>query len=276
MPYKVTILFEMSTVPSNLAVASVRTSGWSETHWADGALDASDPWLIDLMEKRALLLPRTASIVGVRISIYTLSENRMLPVGSQTAAKRIPGGSGELTDQPQTALLVAFSAVGATNVSRQFLRCIPDITIKGGEYFPSDVFRNAVIGWMNSMRNGNWQFLGRKLTNPSRRLTSLAGGLATFDSPLGAAIGQYVRFSRVIDSVTKLPIKGTFRITQIAVPATYTLEGLQGAAATNSGLGRLDQIALFPYAIGEVKRTVMRKIGRPFAGYRGRASRRRR
>jgi hypothetical protein len=275
MPSKVTYIFNVATQPGDLAVANIHTAGWSESYWQPALIPATFPAINALATKRALLLPSTASIVGVRVAQFTISGNRLLPQGASTSSVRFPGNSAFVTDLPQVSLQCSGRSIAGANTSRFVLRCIPDVMMEGGEYKPTPAFSTALTNFFNLLKGGNgWSFLGRVIANPTFRVDSIAANVLV--SGITLNIDDYVRFLRVINSQGDA-VTGAFRVTAIGGPPVgYTLAGLPaGTSVTGSGLCRLDEIALFNFSDVTFKRAGVRKVGRPSESYRGRASRRR-
>lgn len=272
--YKVSNLFSITTAPTNPANATPHSGGWSEGFWM-----SQDPLpyavaLASLRQKRAALLPKQAAMIGFRVGVYTIDQNKLIPVGSSTGRLLLPGPSSRETDLPQVSLELSVTAVGGPNVSRPILRCIPDDQMKFGEYQPDGPFAGLVTQYRNAFGgNAPWGFIGRDLSFGAVRVKQIvAGVLTTFDPIPGFANGNFIRFIRVIND-SKLPVKGAFSAVAGA-GNTYTLSGYNGGEVTKpSGSCRKDAIRWFPNNAVTVSRGLVRKVGRPSQGYRGRRSR---
>jgi len=274
MDSRVTMVMNMNTTPANLAAAQVHAGGWTESFWAQGGVIATAQKLVNLQTGRARLLPASASIVGLRISNYTLTGNKLFPLGSSISRVRYPGNSSYPTDVPQMALGISAKANGATNSAHFTMRCIPDSQVVGGEYQPSPAFKNSLLLYQADLEQSGWSFLGRDLTKPVQRVLSITAGVVVLDAANGAVVGDYIRFLKVKDS-QGFAVTGAYRVTAFAAPATYTIVGLDaGVVVLNSGLCRVDAIKLFEMDDVQPTRAQVRKIGRPSESYRGRASRR--
>jgi len=270
---KCTLLFQLTTTPPDRTTASPHTGGWSETWWSQTPFSSTDVHWQELVRARALLLPEQASIVGLRFGLYTIVGNRFVPGGSTTGRLQIPGNSGAITDLPQVALEMAGSTNAGANHSRFNLRCIPDVMMQHGEYQPSNAFKRNVVSFGGKLVNGAFCFVGRDLTKPVQRVISIANNVVTVTGLLGAVVGtDSVRLLNVKDNQGN-PVKGAFRIVGLTGFA-YTVIGLDGVTAGESGSARVDAPVLLPFASVIANRAVVRKIGRPFEGYRGRASNR--
>lgn len=274
MPGRVSLLFSVTTQAENAGVAVPHSGGWSESHWVNTPANVTIADIRALAQPRANLLSSLASITGYRIQSFSIVGNKLIPEGSRSGRILIPGGSQAGLNMPQDALSIFMTASGAVNVSRQSLRGMPDDYIVNGEFTPNTGYLSRVRTYMNALVNQGWKFVGRDRTVPNARVLAIAAGVVTLAGPVGGvANNSFLRLNRVFDQ-NGLPVKGTFLITAIA-GNLYTVNGL-GTTVVNvpSGTARIDQIAVFQYGSGEIGRTQVRKIGRPFEQYRGRASRR--
>lgn len=273
-PYtRFSFLFQLTTAPNNREVSISHTGGWSEQHVWPGVLPINHERVIELASRRAALLPSAAQLVGIRRSTFQTNGNKIVPGGSQTSNFRRPGGSW-VTDLPQVSLSLSAIGEGGGNTSRQVLRCVPDAFMVKGEYEPSAAFTTALGRYTQALVDHNWGFMGRNLSSPKLAVFFVLDNQIKFGADLGVAVGGFIRLLNVRDSNTGNALDGTFRVTAIA-GTTYTVEGLpQGAEAHNSGFGRVDEIVLVNIGEVLVGRACVRKIGRPFESYRGRASRR--
>lgn len=273
MPYRVTLLCQLTTAPTQRADASPHTGGWSESFWRAGAVALSDSVVQDLLTRRARLMPTEASIVGVRIGNYNISANKLVPVGSSTGKVERPGYPGLSCDYPGIGLSFAGSSAGVPNASRFAIRGMPDEEIRNGEYTPDSTYKGAVTQFCNTLTNG-WGFIGRDLSVASQKVMSIAGNVVTLAGLIGAVVpGDNMILNRVTDDDDD-PVKGSYYITNVnPVTFAYTLSGFPATTLTSAkGTARVDRIAFFAFSAVSPSRAVGRKVGRPFASYRGRAS----
>jgi len=275
-PYtRFSFLFQIVTDPVNKADAISHIGGWSEQHCWPGVIAGTSPQVASLATKRAVLLPSQASLVGVRRTQFSTSGNKIISSGSQTFGVARPGGTA-VTDLPQVALTLKIASEAGTNSSLQCLRCIPDTFMQRGEFQPSDNYRSLLRLYCDELQNQNWAFMGRDTSQPTAAVTSIVDNKITSSVELGVAVGDYLRLLKVVNSVTGDPISGSFRVTAV-IGKESTVVGLPaGAVALDSGLVRKDVITICNIGRAEFNRAVVRKIGRPFEAYRGRASNRRR
>ena len=272
---RVIFLFQQTTAPDDRTAAQPRTGGWSEGFWAQGVVPIGATGVDRLATKRARMLPAQAAIVGIRAAQYDISGNKVLPKGASTAKVNYPGDATLVCDIPQMAMEMAGTATGAVNASRFCIRGFPDIEVKGGEYTPDDIFKGKMTQYCNEVANGGWGFIGRDLTQAAQRVMKIVGNVVTLQAPIAAVVGQdYLIFRRCYDSSGN-PVTGSFLITAMA-GADVTLGAFPNRTLTvPSGTARVDKIVYCDFDTVAPARIVARKVGRPFASYRGRQSKKR-
>jgi len=282
MAIKITMLFGVTTEAVDPSVSSPHSGGWSESLWTAGTTPLTTTQINTLLTARARLLPKQASIVGLRQGIFTLAENKFLPGQSNAQKVNYPGDATLTCNMPQDSLELTGYSNSSINTNRFRVGCLPDEMITKGEYAPTSSYFLRVNGYCALLAAGGaaYFFPGRVLDNPTRKVMSIipaGGGTATviLSSSLGGTINeQYLRFNRTKDD-DGVAIQGSFLIVGFASPATYTISGWTGQTVTNpSGLARIDQASLFQFRNVVPSRAVVKKIGRPSQGYRGRASKR--
>ena len=281
MSSKVTLIFQLTTSPVDLTLAIPHTGGWTESYWQGANIPSTFPAIAALVNARAALLPQGAAIVGVRVGLYTLAENKFIPNGASTGPVFAPGVQNNSSDVPQMALLCGSTSNEGPNQAKFVLRGIPDGMVQGGEYRPDTAFKGAVTRFFNALTSGGWEFLGRVLANPTVRLYSIqasltAGHVKLQGDPSIYSINKYVRLLRVRDN-DGLPIKGAYQMTSTYVDGSGFDIAVKDDTirSTTGGFMRLDQIGLFAFTQPTFKRVSVRKVGRPYESYRGRASKRR-
>lgn len=275
MPYRYTMICQVSTEPENGENASSHVGGWSESHWHQNAMSSQDGTVRNLLLARARMLPRTATIVGLRIANYEIVNSSLRPLGASTGKLRFPGSPGSITDLPQVALEVSGNS-NAGNSNRFSCRCIPDITMHGGEYQPSGTYKGYVTQFCNLLADNGWGFIGRSLSAPQPKILSIAANVMTTSEGFDPVNGEtLVTFIGVKDTSGR-PVVGNFRVLSQPDDNAYLLEGLpQGLVVGASGYARKLTPVFLDYTTVTPIRAVVRKVGRPFEQYRGRASKRR-
>lgn len=271
---KGTLLFAVTTDPDDRVTASPHSGGWSESHWGN-VNPIVLPFLQQLAQRRANMLPAECSVIGWRNEIFTLTGNKLFPVGATSGRFQYPGMQTPNMNLPQDSLMVSAVTDAAPNATRFNLRGLPDYVIQKGEYQPSPNFKTQFTNYANELINSRWGFIGRVKTGASARVNSINVGVVTLNGAVGGVVNEsYLILNRVYDSNGN-PVTGKFLITLIAGNA-YTVEGLAGVSVTiPSGTARIDSLAFYQYTEITPNRAVIRKIGRPFEQYRGRASARR-
>jgi len=274
MPFKYTTILQLTTAPTIADAASAHIGGWSESHWRNDNPDPAGGAFLNLMQKRAILLPAQAAIVGYRVGSYTLTGNKIYPAGTSTGRIFLPGGTIDC-DVPQMALQLN-SGSNAANSSRIVLRGLPDDLVKNGEYAPFSGYKNALTQFITSLRTNDWGFIGRDLTQPAIRVLGIAGGVLITDGSNAILPGaDWVRFNKVVD-VNGKPVSGSFFVASSPSANHFVLTGLDNTiVAGPNGTVRRDIVARFNYSNITPGRVVVRKVGRPLEQYRGRRSKRR-
>lgn len=275
MPFKLSLIFNFSTNPHDLANARVHTGGYTESFWGRGNFsDTELPFVRALANSRASLLPTTTTITGYRAQQYVVQGNRLIPGGTNSGAINFPGTVSGGTDVPQVALECRAAAVGAANTRKFVIHNLPDSQIGGGEFQPTPAFSGALTRYFNQIVAGFWAFPGRVLSNPSFRVNSIIAGVITLENPFGIAEGNFIRLLKCRD-INGNPVVGSFRVTGVAGNA-FTVAGMPPTTdVLNSGRARLDAVDVFLMTGLQQTRAVSRKVGLPTERYRGRRSKRR-
>lgn len=279
--YKFSMLFNFTSAISTPTAPLHRTAGWSESwYFTDtsvagvlGYFTGSDGRSVrpGLVPKRATLLPLGTAITGYRIQ-------QVSPPGpSQSGAFNYPGIQGNLADVPANALLCKSPGVGVNNIRRFFLRGIPDAFIVEGEFNPSYAYSVDLTGFFLNLFG--IQFRGRDLSQPTFRIVSIVttGGITTVttETPPTFVSGAMVRILRSLDTGRNLR-GGRFQCSGSSIGNTFQIANW-GFGNTTGGSARLDAI-VYPTVDSvnsNFQRILVRRVGRPFGGYRGRRSKRR-
>lgn len=288
MPLRVTMIFSVTTAPTDPTAAAPRTGAWSESFYFQAGGGISLVTLGFLLSRRANLLSKNASLVGIRQANYTISGNKIIPGGASASKVLYPGSNAYTTDVAQASLEIYGRASGFPNANRFRLGGLPDEVVLFGEYQPSPAYKAAVTTYLGALQAGGPPaapvppagFIGRDLNQPSARVLAIAAGVVTVEGAIGGVVGtDYVRLRRVYDD-TNTPVKGSFRMTNAIIVGPNTLYTLAGLSPTvtlthASGTARIDKLVWMSYSSLNPGTCVVKKIGRPFIGYRGRASKKR-
>lgn len=271
--WKYTMIFNSSTNVSGGSVGQ-RTGGWSEGLYSANAPTAEigagtyRSVFEELCSLRARLLPTGFAVVGQRYQ-------QIDPIGgSATGGFNAPGSAGIQADVPQMALFLRLTAAETPNIKPLTLRGLPDARVVEGEYKPESTFTAALQAFVNKLNI--WRFKGRDLTQTPVAITSIdANGLATLDPGNPFVPDDYVRVLRTTD-INGDRQGGRFRVIAPITTSTVTLQGWD-LGECHGGKMRLD-LTIYPLIgaqTANVLRVIVRKVGRPFGQYRGRASTRR-
>jgi len=264
---KCTALFLFTTTDTNKADGN-RSAGWSESYYyptADFAVAANQ--FGQLCRCRAGLLATGGSIIGQR---YQLVD----PVGaSKSGAVGFTGNSGAAADVPQMALLITAEASGTTNKRSLIVRGVPDARVVGGNYSPSTDYDRRLGIFYAGLRNG-WVMRGANMGNQKSPIISIdTTGVVTTSIAHGLAAEQRVQILRTIMPNDRQ--KGGVYTVMAPVTATTFKIAADFTLPTHGGKARKYEIVNPNYGACELQRVVVKKVGRVFFPYRGRASVRR-
>lgn len=271
--YKSSLLFQVTTEPVDKVYATSHSGGWSEGFWTNyqptGAVGAT---IQNWADARALMLPSQMTIVGYRISVYDLTNNKLTPGGTSAGKLIKPGLASWSASNPQAALQLGWPAIAGPNASRIVLRGLPDEVVVNGEFNGSALFRQGLSALAVRIGISQFGWVGRDLSQPSAVVNKIAGNVVTLSQPLaGLGAGDFLRFRKCYNDAGS-PVKGSYLVTA-AAGSDYTIQAyLGGNLTTPSGTARKDVVAFIQGGVPIISRTVVRKIGRPFESYRGRRS----
>jgi hypothetical protein len=278
--YKLSNIFQLTTIATVPAFGVSRTGGWSEGFWVNGDPNVFLPLWSSVQIARARMLPAQASIVGTRAQAYTISQNKLLPGGTSSGTVLVPGNPAYPCDVPQMNYELPVSGSGVPNSSRLMLRGIPDQFVTTGEFAPTRAFGSAIQAYIDALRQNGFAagWIGRNLVNGAVRVISYKPpvganpGLLTTDAPIpGFANGNFVRFHRVRDDAGN-PVKGSFSASSIGGNQYNLATGPAQTVTQPSGTIRLDQLAFINYGTFNTGEITVRKVGKPTKGFRGRRS----
>lgn len=246
----------------------VRTGGWSESVYFAGSAEEARAAFLILAPLRAQLLPGRFFIDGLTLQV--------VDGGSSTQGLALPGPTEYASDAPQMALQIKMAGMGVVNSRTFALRGIPDAMIKSGEYHPESYFHGAVLSYIGWLAGGDFRFKGRKLSNDLFDIVdiSVAGVLQMVQDESNVDAGDLVQLYHAKDQFGN-SVKGTFTAAKIGAEETLTLIDWAGQHVVK-GKFRIQEHDYFGMKeVGaKIGPAVVRKVGRPFGGYRGRASNR--
>lgn len=273
MPTRMQLIFDIATVPVDLAAARVHVGSFTESVWVSGTFDAVTlARLRALASVRAAILPASASITGYRATDVQIVNGRVIPGATQTGSFNYVGRPGIGNDIPQMALSIKIRSNGVSNVSKFSLHAMADDFIRGGEFVGGPVLTPVITQYLGLLCNG-YSFVGRDRSLPKFRINSITANQINVDGAPTWQVGDTIRLLRVRD-VNNRTVRGAFRIT-VAGLNTFTLAGLPANLVVGAvGQARKEAAVMFQNNSFQIGRATTRKIGRPSESYRGRAARR--
>lgn len=265
---------------------NTKFGGWSESWYKSGALvltPALRQLILDVAVQRARNLGQLAQIIGFRI---TEVDDGQFSTGqalrSLTGALSVVGAGGHAPaaagpgDIPQVAAQCRVQGAGVKNVKNFDLRGLADGDVVGGNIVFA-FLQGGFAAWMNSLVNSGFGFRAIDFSQPLVKIQSISNvGLITLVGNVGYADGQAITLNRVRDTNGK-SVTGTFLIQNSPAANQIQVLGWKGQTVGQSGSLRR-RAYIYPQLGGntwELVGATTRKVGRPSALYRGRASRRR-
>lgn len=260
---KVTHLFELVTEDG-------RAAGWSESWYVDDAPLNALIKMRSLGGARANLMPVFSKIVGARAAILggrSISDNYQ--INGRTRLDR---------DIPQMALSVAVFSAEFAQKKTFSLRGWNDAEVIGGAYSPGQT-RPQLTAYAEQLSVGGFRFRARDVSQPTAAVLSIdATGIYVLGSDVALAVGDFVTLLRVRD-VNGRSVTGNFYVRAV----TSNRQGQLASWPTGVVVGEKGKLRRLAYTYPLVDRTTgirvnriqTRKVGRPFALYRGRAAVRR-
>jgi len=270
MPTKCTLFFEVSTVYGD--DLSYRVGGWSETYYHGGVIDTPsvNDAVVALGNVRAKILPKQASIVASRQQTVTADGK---PGKSKTKLTFIKGNASFDTDVPQMAYAMRGHAAGQ-NMRMMELRCFPDEFVSKGEAKLTDAMTGFLRAYKRKIIDEGWMFRGIKMDVPTVEISTISGGgaITVNDDFVSPGVGKKVQVLRTKVSGTRDDFAGgNFKVLAAADARHITIAGWDGGECENGRL-RAYSHDFFPITSIEDEAIFVRKVGRPFFQYRGRAS----
>jgi hypothetical protein len=219
-----------------------------------------------LLPGRTLVLNNAGTIIGVRLYGGGAGKGQLLNLGYT--------GQAGARDMPGVALQCSATSNTTGQSRRWLLRGIPDDQIIRGEWTPESVHIQAMQGYFASLAGFGW--LAQTNSGQVNVFSVSANGSVTTTAPVGFAVGSIVTFKNVTISSTGLRIGYKGVVTAIGPLNTNFTVGAWPYASGGGGTVGVTGSGFqdFAGATKSVVRATYRKVGRPFAGYRGRASRR--
>lgn len=267
MAIKCTMLINTSTAPTT--GQPIRVGGFSETYYRSGSTIGDDTIgsFADLANLRANFLPVGDTVRYMRFSIVDSPGG-----GTILRVVNKPGSFGG-ADVPQMAMQIAAGSSSSGNKRQLELRGVPDTQVSAGELALTSPFKAAVNAYLNQLV-ANWKFRGRVLNGQTIPIISIAGdGTFLLSAAFTYATGQRVQVLRTTSAGARRR-GGFFFVTKTDDTHGVLLGWPYGA--TVNGKIRLAAIDYFGFQFAgtavDSAVAIVKKVGRPLSGYRGRKS----
>ena len=254
---KATMLFQQTTERG-------RVGGWSETWYKDGTFTAVNTALKALCTARANLLPIDSEIIGQRVQI---------PGGRAFTDNSIfPGQAAKKNDIPQMAAQCRILASNGVNAKIFSMRGVPDDLVVGGDLIPGAA-TPLYTAFGNRLGLDSWQIRSRDNQQPTAGIISIGiDGLFTLTNVIPFAVGDYLTLLHVKNTAGRA-VTGNFYVKTVVNPTQGNFANWPGSAVIEVG-----KVRKLVYVFNNVDkstfrllRVMVRKVGRPFDLYRGRA-----
>lgn len=133
-----------------------------------------------LGQKRAKLLGSAGKIKAIRVSLEKNLAGVMIAGDALLNYVNIQGYASELSDAPDTCLLVTFRTLNGTKRKQMFMRGIWDQVVSfGGQYLPTyGNWQSFFNSWMAQLITSGWGWWGNDVVS-SARLTSYSPNTPT-------------------------------------------------------------------------------------------------
>ena len=260
-----------------------RSSGWSESfYFSDDITGTNWAGALDLVSRaRADLLPSKANIIGARVTaINDAAYSAGEPQRGYTVSNLYPGGwqggphGADNQDMPQVSLIIRGIASGAKNMRTFEIRGMPDDIISQGVYAPSRPYQTRMSAYLRAIAANNMRFRGVDYTKPVGKLVSVdANGNFVFAPTAPLQVNWFIELLRVRD-INNKSVRGVYQIGTVAADGAGKFIGWPGNVVNSSGKVRIRSFTYPLFAADSLQaiRTTVRKVGRPFGLWRGRAS----
>jgi hypothetical protein len=259
--YKITQIFGQTT-------RLQRQSGWSETWYLDATESTAISKADTLNKRRSGFLTRAASITNTRI--------QLLGGRSRLLRTVYPGVLGADQDIPQMALSCICLGQGVLNQKNFQLRGIPDGNVDGGEFTPTQGFQTAFAAYGSALVNEGFRFRAIDLTAAQVAIVSVSNiGVFALAAPLVYNVGSFIQFLRAKNTVNQA-VNGTYYVSAKVDGQNGTFLDWTGGILQLKGKARVKTF-VYPLVAAnslEFTQISVRKVGRPFNLYHGRATKR--
>ena len=270
--YKYTMIFNFNSGISDTNTTPIRTGGWSESYYADDVAQGTQTAFVRLIQARLGICPRGTSISRWRVQ-------QLEPTGP-ASLRRVSFSAPNtwLSDVPQMALKVPFRFSELHRQNYREFRGIPDVQITSGEYTPTAPFTVALQAFFAILTNSPFRYLRRDEEQVQSRIQAISvGGVVTMiEAGVNIAVGTRVQVLRTISPTTGRRFGYFATVTALTDSRNFTIAGEDVKASAFGKLRRAsNNLTAFLNPQLDNLEAVVRKVGRPFKAYSGRASKRR-
>jgi len=257
-----------NSVFKNTQIFDGHNAGWSESYFSYASSRGASRIAFNLlMFERDDMLGLGYNGPYARVTNYNNRRDTQFYEANLVAGSHLDG------DTPWQAVLIRVIAANGMHRSLM-LRGWPDIWFTNGNFTPDGNGQAALVRFYNRLRNGGWAIIGQDPTKPIKPIVDISsGGLATFPAPHGYPDNTPVYAYRMKDALNKV-INGKFRVLSSPSAVTAQLSGWPPTRSAASGALREINVVDSPIVDCITERAALRKVGRPFALFRGRARRR--
>ena len=271
MAIKVTLIIRAGTQYEDYGDLPGRIGGETESHYLDtNTFPTNGVDLITrLATKRAAFLPKLAQVAGYRWQ--TIADT----AGASSAGDLfLPGSAAFPSDLPQAAIKITAQSQNNLNKKEMELRVIPDSVLTSGEFNPSPAFTAAVRAFLNELTTSGWCFRGVKKDASTAPINYIEDtGVFHLTKDLAYNDGDTLQVLRTKNLANRQ--KGGFYVCVKVGARTGTLVRWDHGL-TSGGKLRLAGIVYPPYKFDTnavaAAESMVKKVGRPSNGYRGRKS----
>lgn len=268
--FKVSLIFAQTTSPDATWTGTQRTAGWSESWFYQSSSPDTVASLVNgsggVAQTRAALLANTASLAFTRIQ-------QVNPVGGNSLFNFNVTGSAGRCDLPQAALRYKVTAVDGISVRGVDLRGIPDDRVVGGAFSTTIPFTNALNKYRKSLAGFGW--FGQDRAVVKRKIATITtGGLVSLQVASPYAVNDTLHITRTKQDGSGKVQRFTASVASVGPLANqFTLTYWPLGACTGGSIQKVS-ITFLAVDTSEPFGVIasIRKTGRPFNLYRGRAS----
>lgn len=286
MPTRLNQIFQLST-GTNKKTTVTRTGGWQEGLWHSA--DNHDT-VIAAFERpggnagrspkmlRLGLMPEQGVLIGYRLQTYQIIGTKLIPTGGARVIRLgLRGTWVQPDDAPQLALECRFGFQTSASRITARLSALPNDQCQGGEFHPSGAYNRMVEAYFASLADAWGSILIDRTELALQKINQVSdAGVVSGLIPLdGFAAGDTAVIRASLDECRRRR-GGRFLVSAVnAGLGTITLSGWPWGLTNKGTVYRLVRnFFAFSNPTMRWEQVVERKVGAPFARFRGRSKRR--